>query len=112
MGLLELLDNTNLLTMSPYIMGAVLLLICTVFGFFSPTNKTFDYIISAIMPLSLFCLMFVVGFLDKSDLETRFHFHRAVDVAMQSPCLILYLLMATITFIASTKKIRKIQNRS
>ncbi len=109
--LCEMLDNMNILQMSPYIMAAVLLLLSLAMGFFSPAHRTFDYLLTAIMPLSLFCCMFVVGFLDKSDLGGRFHLYRAVNVAFQPIVLLLYFLMAIVTFFASFKRLRDIKNR-
>ena len=108
--LCEVLDNMKLLQMSPYILGAVLLLFSSTMGFFSTTRRNFDYLLTAIMPMSLFCCMFVGGFLDKSDLETRFHLYKAVDVAFQPIALILYFLMAVVTFLASFKRLRDIKN--
>lgn len=110
--LCEVLDNMKLLQMSPYILGAVLLLFSVALGFFSTTHRTFDYLLTAIMPISLFCCMFVGGFLDKSDLETRFHLYRAVNVAFQPIALLLYFLMAIVTFLASFKRFRDIRNRT
>lgn len=107
--LCELLDNMKLLQMSPYILGAVLLLFSVAMGFFSATHRTFDYLLTAIMPLSLFCCMFVGGFLDKSDLESRFHIYRAVNVAFQPIALLLYFFMAIVTFLASFKRFRDIR---
>ncbi len=105
----EMLDNMNILQMSPYILGAVLLLFSVAMGFFSTTHRTFDYLLTAIMPLSLFCCMFVAGFLDKSDLETRFHLYKAVNTAFQPIALHLYFLMAIVTFLASFKCFRNIK---
>ena len=110
--LCEVLDNMNLLQMSPYILGAMLLLFSVAMGFFSTTRRIFDYLLTAIMPLSLFCCMFVVGFLDKSDLETRFHLYKAVNAAFQPVALLLYLLMAIVTFLASFKRLRNIKNHT
>ena len=56
--------------------------------------------------------MFVVGFLDKSDLETRFHLYKAVNAAFQPIALLLYLLMAIVTFLASFKRLRNIKNHT
>ena len=110
--LCEVLDNMKLLQMSPYILGAVILLFSVAMGFFSTTLKTFDYLLTAIMPMSLFCCMFVGGFLDKNDLETRFYLYRAVDVTFQPLALLLYFLMAIVTFLASFKRFRDIKNRT
>ena len=109
--LCELLDNVKLLQMSPYILGALLLLFSLAIGFFSATHRTFDYLLTAIVPLSLFCSMFVAGFLDKSDLETRSHLYKAVNAAFQPIVLQLYFLMAIVTFLASFKSFRNIKNR-
>ena len=109
--LCELFDNMNLLQMSPYILIAVLILFSLVMGFFSPTHRKFDYLLSGIMPLSLFCCLFVVGFLDKTDLETRFHLYKAVNTAFQPVALHLYFLMAIATFLASYKCLRNLKNR-
>lgn len=103
----EWLDNSENLSMSPYIFGAALLVASAVLGFFSPTDRKFDYIMTMLVPLSFFCCMFVGGFLSKSDLETRFHLHIAIDTAFQPVVLLLYLLMAIITFFGSFKLLRK-----
>ena len=57
MMLFEVLDNTELLKMNPYIFGGVLALSSAVFGFLSPSKKSVDYLLALIMPLSLFCFM-------------------------------------------------------
>ena len=105
----EMLDNINILQMSPYTLGAVLLLFSVAMGLFSTTHRTFDYLLTAIMPISLFCFMFVVGFLGKSDLETRFHLYKAVNSAFQPIALLLYFLMAITTFFASFKGFRNLK---
>ena len=88
------------------ILGVFLFLLSFVMGFFSPTHRTFDYLMTAIMPFSLFGLMFIGGFLDKSDLETRFHLYKAIKTVFQPIALQLYFLMAVTTFVASFKPIR------
>ena len=108
----ELLDNMELLKMSPYVLGLFLAISSAIFGFLSPSDKTADYLITLIMPLSLFCFMFVAGFLSKSDLETRFHIDTALDAAFQPIALILYAAMAIITLVASLKFFRNLKNRA
>jgi hypothetical protein len=103
----EWLDNSDILNMSPYILGAVLLIASVAFGFFSPADGKFDYLITVLTPLSLFCFMFVCGFLSKSDMETRFHLHIAVDAAFQPVALVLYFLMEAITFLVSFKRLKR-----
>jgi hypothetical protein len=109
--LCEVLDNMNLLPMSPYILSAILLLFSGAMAFFSPSSKTFDYLLTLIMPLSLFLCMFVVGFLGESDLGTRFHLYKAVDAAFQPIALLLYFLMAIVAFLTSFKHFRDIKKR-
>ena len=109
--LCEVLDNMNLLPMSPYILSAILLLFSGAMAFFSLSSKTFDYLLTLIMPLSLFLCMFVVGFLGESDLGTRFHLYKAVDAAFQPIALLLYFLMAIVAFLTSFKHFRDIKKR-
>ena len=109
--LCEVLDNMNLLPMSPYILSAILLLFSGAMAFFSPSSKTFDYLLTLIIPLSLFLCMFVFGFFGESDLGTRFHLYKAVDAAFQPIALLLYFLMAIVAFLTSFKHFRDIKKR-
>lgn len=103
------LHNTHVVEMNPYTRSAVLLLFSMAMGFFSTTNKIFDYLLTAIMPISLFCFMFVGGFLSLGDLDTRFTLYKAVKAAFQPIALQLYFLMAITTFFASFKRFRNIK---
>lgn len=85
---------------------ALLILISAVMGNLTPTHRRFDYIMTVIMPLAFFCTMFVGGFLDESDLQSRFSFHRAVEVAFQPVALSYYIVMALVTFLASFEQYR------
>ena len=106
---LALLDSIALIKMNPYIIGTFLLLSSSLFGFLSPTNKNVDYRITIIMPLSVFCLLFVVGFLSETDLGTRFYLSQAVKVAIQPIALLIYLAMSIVTFMTSLKFVRKLR---
>ena len=108
----ELLDNIGLLKMNPYVIGIFLLLASAVFGFLSSSDKSCDCLITLVMPLSLFCFMFVVGLLSESDMETRFHLHIAADTAFQPITLIIYLAMAITTFVVSLKFFRNLKVRT
>ena len=110
MLLCEVLDNAELLKMNIYILSGILVLSSAFFGFLSPSNKSIDYLLTLIMPLSFFCFMFVVGFLGEDDMGGRFHIYKAVDAAFQPIALILYLAMAMITLIASLKCFRNLKN--
>lgn len=108
--LCDVLHNKKLFQMNPYILSAVLLLFSVAMGFFSTTNKTFDYLLTVIMPISLFCFMFVGGFLSSSDVYNRFNLYKAVKTAFQPIVLQLYFLIAITTFLASFKRFRNIKN--
>ena len=102
----DFLDNKDLIQMSFNISVVLLVVTSLIIGNITPTNKKFDYIMTVIMPFAFFCSMFVIGFLDKSDLETRFHFDRAFRAVFVGLKTKTYLVMAITTFLASFKPIR------
>ena len=107
MLLCDFLDNINMIHMSPYILVVVLTLCCIAVGIFSPADKNFDYIITMIMPVSFFGIMFIGGFLDRGcSGKPELSFIDAFDTAFQPWCIIVYCIMAVITFLASFKAIR------
>lgn len=110
--LCEFLDNTGIIKMNPTIMGIILCLISAIMGNFTPTNKKFDYLISAIMPLSLFVIMFVIGFLDETETYSRFDLGIAIKVSTQPPALLMCLGMAFAAFILSFKSFRLIKRKT
>ena len=101
----EYIDNATTIPMFPYFIITPIFL-SFIMGILSSTHNKFDYIITVIMPLSLFCFMFIGGFFDKSDLGTMFHLDRAFKTAIQPICLIEYCCMAISAFISSHRKIR------
>lgn len=103
------LDNTELFPMTPCTITSLLLIFSVVVGFSSTTHRMFDYLLVAIMPISLFCFMFVGGFLSLSDVYNRFNLYKAVKTAFLPIALQLYFLMAITTFFASFKHFRKIK---
>ena len=103
--LCEHIDNSTTISMSLFGIIAPILL-SFIMGILSPTHNKFDYILTVIMPLSLFCFMFIGGFFDKSDLGTMFHLDRAFKTALQPTCLIEYCCMAISAFLLSYKKSR------
>ena len=103
--LIEHIDNLINIPLFLYFIIIPVFLSC-IMGILSPTHYKFDYIITGIMPMSLFCLMFIGGFFDKSDLGSRFHLDRAFKTALQPTCLIVYCCMAISTFLSSHNKIR------
>ena len=108
----DLLDDAQVIKMSPYIMGAVLLLLSLIWGNLTRTDKNVDLHITWIMPLSLFATMFVAGFLDQNDLGTRFSFWRGFEVATQEIAMLLYIGMMVIAFVASIKPLRLMRRKN
>ncbi len=82
------------------------ILLSFIIGIFTPTHKKFDSFMAVMMPLSLFCFMFIVGYLDEDDLVERFQLDRAFETALQVGCLIEYCCMAIVAFLSSHQKIR------
>ena len=105
----EFFNKRDVLYMNPYIFYAELFIISAMIGNLTPTHRRFDYIMTAIMPLSLFIAMFIGGFLDQTDLGGRFYTDRALDVAFQPLALIAYFMMGITTFFASYKSFRIIK---
>ena len=107
--LLEILDDSRILELSPLIIFALVLVTAAIISNFSPSDRLFDLIITIIIPLSLICTMLIVGFLDKDDMETRFHIDRALEAAFQPLYLQLCLISLLTAFLFSFKKIRLIK---
>lgn len=101
----EYIDNSTTISMSLFFVITPILL-SFIMGILSPTHNKFDYIITVIMPLSLFCFMFIGGFFDKSDLGGRFQLDRAFKTALQPACSIVYCCMAISASLSSYKKLR------
>lgn len=110
--LLELFDNSGIIEMSPYVMAAFLMVACAVFGFFSSSERFSDYLLTLILPLSLFCFIFIIGFLDENDLGVRFSLGRAVQASFQPFYLLMYACMAAVTFLTSIKAFRNLKKRN
>ena len=105
----EFLNKRDVLNMNPYIFFAELFIISAIIGNLTPTHRRFDYIMTIIMPLSLFISMFIGGFIDETDLGGRFYMYRAFEVAFQPLALMLYFMMGLTTFFASYKSFRLIR---
>ena len=106
---LEVLNNIEVIKMSPYILGVVLMIISAVFGFLSTTDRLFDYLMIVIMPLSFFCFMFAIGFLGEDDLGYRFYLYKALQASFQPIALQFYFLMAMTTFLTSFRYLRNLK---
>ena len=104
--LCEFLNKRDVLEIYPYFFLAILFIISAMIANFTPTQKNFDFIITAILPLSMFFTMFIGGFIDETDLGGRFYMYRAFEVAFQPLALMLYFMMGLTTFFASYKSFR------
>ena len=110
MILCELLDNSNLVPMSVYVIATICILFSVVMGNLTPTRKMFDYIMTIAMPLSFFCVMFLGGlFSEGCDGSPKLYVDDALDVAFQPFALQIYLMMGVATFLASFRAIRIIK---
>ena len=105
----EFLNKRDVLNMNPYIFFAELFIISAIIGNLTPTHRRFDYIMTIIMPLSLFISMFIGGFIDETDLGGRFYMYRAFEVAFQPLALMIYFMMGLTAFFASYKSFRLIR---
>lgn len=104
--LLEYIDNIGFIKGSPYIVTIMLMFVSSIVGVSSKTYNKFDYAMAIIMPLSLFCFIFISGFLGENDVGTRFHIDTSFRLVFQPIWLIEYCCMAISTFLSSHKKIR------
>ena len=97
---------SDLINISVYGFGFLLFLVSAIIGNFSPNDKKFDCLITALVPLALFLTMFFAGFLDTAEFHSGHDFERGLKVAFQSTALIMYLVTAATAFAASFKPIR------
>lgn len=111
MTVCSVFDRWQLFSMSIYIWGAVFIIASAVFGFFTSTNKKFDYLMTFIMPLSFFLSMFSFVFFCATEQGRCNNLEDAVLISLQPFALISYCLMAIATFIASYKGFRNFKNR-
>lgn len=104
-------DNWGLLPLSIFLLAVVSIIASAVFGFFTSTNKKFDYLMTFIMPLSFFFSMYFEGLFSRGEMGIWYNIDLAQLLAYQPVAMISYPLMAIVTFIASYKGFRKFKNR-
>jgi len=97
-------------SMYAYVFFGGVILISAALGINSPTKHKFDYLLTAIIPLSFFVIMGIVGFCSEDDLGTRYHLRLALRCAFHNWYLIAYAISGTVAFITSYETIR-IKNR-
>ena len=76
-------------------------------GSLSPTNKKFDYIMTAILPLSVFFTLFIALYFDKGcDGMPQLSIHHALNVEYYKSWAPTVAVMTATAFIASFQPIR------
>ena len=103
----EYLIDFHKVNINVYVYIAMLLIVSALIGMLSPTAKVFDLIITIISPLS-FCSVVFLSQLLKSGCSGKIElfFGDAFEAAFQPLSLIVYCIMALLTFIASYKPLR------
>ena len=83
----------------------LLLLLCIIFGSISPSTKKFDCIMTVIIPSALCIYLLIAGFINKGS-DVMFDIVHGFRVAFKPFYIMLYPIMAAITFVSSFKTIR------
>ena len=104
-----LLENAEILKpIVPYFMFVALFLFAVVIGILSPLKAKFDYIMTAIVPLSVFFALFIsLLFDDGCDGTPQFSLSHALNIEYYRSWLPIALVMMVITFVFSFKPIRQ-----
>ena len=105
----SLLESAEILkTIVPYFMFGTLFLFAVVIGMLSPLKAKFDYIMTAIVPLSVFFALFIsLLFDDGCDGMPQFSLSHALNIEYYRSWLPIALVMMVITFVFSFKPIRQ-----
>ena len=108
-----LLDDLWGIPIVSYIFIGGLLAFSALIGWFTPAQKKVDFRITFWVPLAFFLTMFVAAFFDTGTCsgEPRLDFVEAFRISTQPWFLLVYILMALITFLASFVKIRIIKKK-
>lgn len=110
-----LLDKTGIISANVMIIFTciTLFLFSAVVGNLSSANRNFDYIMTAIIPLSFFLALFIALFFDEGcDGKPQFLINHALNMEYYKPWLPIVLSMAIVTFVASFKPIRVLKKYS
>ena len=104
---INLIDQWSL-SIIPYIFIGGLLTLAALIGGITPAPKRVDLRITFFVPLASFLTMLVGGFFDTGTCsgEMRLDIEYAFKVSLQPLFLLIYVLMALITFLVSFLKVR------
>lgn len=103
------LDNTDIInsTLSVVMVYVAFYLFPALMGSLSTTNKKFDYIMTAVIPLSFFFALFIGLFFDEGcDGTSQLSLSHALNIEYYKLWLPNTVIMAIIAFVASFKPIR------
>lgn len=110
--LVFLLDSTDIIGSGPvFILMCILLLsFPIIIGGFSPSDKKFDYIITAIVPLALLFTLFIFLFFDEGcDGKPQLSISHALNIEYYKTYFPIAAILTVSTFVASFKPIRFIK---
>ncbi len=110
--LVSLLDSTDIIGSGPvFILMCILLLsFPIIIGGFSPSDKKFDYIITAIVPLALLFTLFIfLFFAEGCDGKPRLSISHALNIEYYKTYFPIAAILTVSTFVASFKPIRFIK---
>ena len=107
--IVSLIESAEILkTIVPYFMFVALFLFAVVIGILSPLKAKFDYIMTAIVPLSVFFALFIsLLFDDGCDGMPQFSLSHALNIEYYRSWLPIALVMMGITVVFSFKPIRQ-----
>ena len=111
MGIIELLRHFTGIEGYAFVttLFSLSFLFSAAYGFFSPSKRKFDYLLTLLLPLASFLFWFLLGYFSKSDLETRYDLSIAVDVSLQPFAVLEYAIMAFTTFFFSFGEFRSVK---
>ena len=104
-----LLESAEILKpIAPYIMFGSLFLFAAVLGIISPSKARFDYLITIIVPVSVFFALFISLFFDEGcDGTPQLSLNHALNIEYYRSWLPIALVMTVIAFVFSFKPIRR-----
>ena len=105
---ITLLDTVDIISsILPILTYIVLFIFAATIGSLSTTNNKFDYIITAMIPISCFLTLFIGLFFDEGcDGTPQLSLHHALNMEYYKVWLPIVAVMAVTTFVASFKPIR------
>ena len=105
----SLLESAEILKpVVPYFMFGALFLFAAVLGIISPSRAKFDYLITIIVPVSVFFALFISLFFDEGcDGTPQLSLNHALNIEYYRSWLPIALVMTVIAFVFSFKPIRR-----